>query len=416
MPVFGVAMLRLFNLAALRIERNCAIKSQQAGSDMDFALSEQQLAFQKTARDFAHKELAPHADKWDAQEEFPRAALRALAQLGFAGMAVAPQYGGSGLSRQDAALIFEALAGGCPSTAAFLSIHNMASWMVDAFGSDALRAQLVPDLCRMDKIASYCLTEPDAGSDAASLRTRAVRDGAQYIVNGSKSFISGAGVSDLYVTMLRTGGPGAGGISCLVIARDAPGLRFGKPEKKLGWRNQPTAQVIFEDCRVPAAHLLGREGEGFKIAMRGLDGGRINIAACSLGAAAEALAKAKAYAGERKQFGQPLASLQAIQFKLADMATDLCAARLMIWQAARALDEGAPAQTSLAAMAKRFATDAGFRIVNEALQIHGGYGYLRDYGLERLLRDVRVHQILEGTNEIMRLIIARALLSANAPM
>ena len=381
---------------------------------MGFGFSEQQLAFQKTARDFAHKELAPHADAWDDAEHFPRAALRALAQLGFGGIYVAPDYGGSGLARTDAALIFEALAGGCPSTAAFLSIHNMASWMVDQFGSQKLRAQLVPDLCRMDKIASYCLTEPDAGSDAASLRTRAETDGEHYIVNGSKSFISGAGVSDVYVTMLRTGGAGASGISCLAIPREQPGLRFGKPEKKLGWRNQPTAQVIFEDCRVPRAHLLGREGEGFKIAMRGLDGGRINIAAPSE-QAAQALDKARAYAQERKQFGKPLASLQAIQFKLADMATALCAARLMVYQAARALDEGAPARTALAAMAKRFATDAGFRIVNEALQIHGGYGYLRDYGLERLLRDVRVHQILEGTNEIMRVIIARALLSSDAP-
>jgi len=376
---------------------------------MELPLSDDQVAFQKTARDFAHKELAPHADGWDAREEFPRAALSALAALGFAGIYVQPEHGGSGLKRQDAALIFEALAEGCPSTAAFLSIHNMASWMVDEFGDAALRARLVPPLCRMDMIASYCLTEPDAGSDAASLRTRAELQGEHYIVNGSKSFISGGGVSDLYVTMLRTGGEGAGGISCLAIARDTPGLRFGKPEQKLGWRNQPTAQVIFEDCRVPRTQLLGREGEGFKIAMRGLDGGRINIAACSLGAAAQALAQARAYAAERTQFGKPLGALQAIQFKLADMATELWAARLMVWHAARALDEGAAAHSAQIAMAKRFATDAGFRIVNEALQIHGGYGYLRAYGLERLLRDVRVHQILEGTNEIMRVIIARAL-------
>jgi alkylation response protein AidB-like acyl-CoA dehydrogenase len=319
--------------------------------------------------------------------------------------------GGTGLSRLDAAIVFEELATGCTSTAAYLSIHNMVAWMIDAFGSAAQRARWLPDLMTMERLASYCLTEPGAGSDAAALATRAARQGDRYLLNGSKAFISGAGASDVYACMVRTGGEGARGISCVLVERGAAGLSFGKQEKKLGWRSQPTAMVVFEDCRVPAENRIGAEGEGFKIAMAGLDGGRINIAACALGAARACYERARAHLLERRQFGRPLAEFQALQFRLADMATELEAARLMVWRAAARLDRGAADATLACAMAKRFATDVAFEVCNDALQLHGGYGYIKDYEIERYLRDVRVHQILEGTNEIMRLIIARRLLA-----
>ncbi len=377
---------------------------------MDFQLTDDQRAFATTAETFAAEHLAPHAAEWDQQAIFPVDTMRAAAELGFAAIYVRDDVGGSGLGRLDAALIFEALSAGCVSTAAFLSIHNMASWMIDRFGSEEQRRSWVPRLATMELIASYCLTEPGSGSDAAALRTRAERDGDHYVLNGAKQFISGAGTSDIYVTMVRTGDDGPGGVSCLIIPKDTPGLSFGPNEKKMGWNSQPTAQVIFENARVPVANRLGAEGDGFKIAMAGLDGGRINIGACSLGPAGAAVAVAREYMKERQQFGRPLAAFQALQFKLADMATDLDAARLMIYRAAHALDNRLPDTTMYCAMAKRFATDAGFRVVNEALQIHGGYGYLKDYPLERWVRDLRVHQILEGTNEIMRVIVSRDLL------
>ena len=383
---------------------------------MDFELSEEQRAFQDTARAFAEAALAPEAARWDEEKIFPVDALRQAAGLGFAGIYVADDVGGSGLGRLDATVIFEELAAGCTSTAAYLSIHNMASWMIDRFAADETRRRLLPKLCTMERFAAYCLTEPGAGSDAASLKTRAVRDGDQYVLNGTKAFISGGGRADIYVTMARTGAEGADGISCLAVPADAPGLSFGAQEKKLGWNSQPTAMVIFEDCRVPVANRVGAEGEGFRIAMMGLDGGRLNIGACSIGAARACLEAARAYVRERTQFGRAIADFQATRFKLADMATELAAARLMIRQAAAKLDRGDPEATLHCAMAKRFATDAGFRICNDALQLHGGYGYLKDYGIERYLRDVRVHQILEGTNEIMRVIIGRRLLDSQRPI
>ncbi len=377
---------------------------------MNFELSGEQAAFQAAARAFASGMLAPMAAEWDRTGHFPVDVLRQAAALGFAGIYVRADIGGSELGRLESTLIFEALSSGCTSTAAFLSIHNMASWMIDRFGSQEQRQKWLPRMCSMDLIASYCLTEPGAGSDAASLATRAVRDGDYYVLDGAKAFISGGGVSDIYVCMVRTGGAGPGGISCILVEKGAPGLSFGKQEEKMGWRSQPTAMVLFDKCRVPAANRIGAEGEGFKIAMQGLDGGRLNIAACSLGAAEACLQLAKAYMKERRQFGKRLADFQALQFKLADMATDMEAARLLLRQAAAKLDAKAADATLFAAMAKRLATDTGFNVVNEALQIHGGYGYLRDFPLERFLRDVRVHQILEGTNEIMRVIIARELL------
>ncbi|MFO1015263.1 MAG: acyl-CoA dehydrogenase family protein [Caulobacteraceae bacterium] len=377
---------------------------------MDFGLSDDQRAIQAAAEAFAADELAPHSARWDAERHFPVESLRQAAALGFGGIYVREDVGGSGLGRLDAALIFEALSGGDVATAAFLSIHNMASWMIDRFGSENLRAKYLPRLTTMELIASYCLTEPGAGSDAAGLATTATRDGDDYILNGTKAFISGAGTSDLYVVMARTGGAGGGGVSTLVVEKDMPGLSFGAEERKMGWNAQPTAMVHFDKVRVPAANRVGEEGQGFRIAMAGLDGGRVNIAACSLGGASTALALAKDYITQRRQFGRPLADFQALQFKLADMATELEAARLMVRRAAAAMDAGDPAATRLCAMAKRFATDAGFEVANQALQLHGGYGYLKDYPLERIVRDLRVHQILEGTNEIMRVIIARELL------
>ena len=377
---------------------------------MDFALSDDQRAFQQTARSFARAEWLPQAPGWDERQEFPVEALRRAAALGFAAIYVGEEFGGSGLGRVDAAIIFEELAAACVSTAAYLSIHNMASWMIDRFGDRGQRARFLPRLTRMEHLASYCLTEPGSGSDAAALATRARRDGDDYVLNGTKAFISGGGASDIYVAMVRTGDDGPPGISCLVVENGTQGLSFGKKEKKLGWNTQPTAMVIFEDCRVPVANRLGAEGDGFKIAMTGLDGGRLNIGACSLGGARACLEAARAHLLERRQFGRRLADFQALQFKLADMATELDAARLMVWRGAAGLDSADPQAVMQCAMAKRLATDAGFQVCNEALQLFGGYGYLKDFPIERYLRDVRVHQILEGTNEIMRVIIARRLL------
>ncbi len=376
-----------------------------------FTLNEDQIAIRDMARDFAAAEIAPFAVEWDEKKHFPVAALRAAAALGMGGIYVQEDVGGSALSRLDAALIFEQLAGGCPGTSAFLSIHNMSTWMIDRFGNDAQRRAFVPSLCTMETIASYCLTEPGAGSDAAALKTKAVREGDHYVLDGQKQFISGAGASDVYVVMVRTGGEGPKGISALVVTKDTPGLSFGVNEKKMGWNVQPTRAVIFEGARVPVENRLGAEGDGFKIAMAGLDGGRLNIGACSLGGAQAALDKALAYMRERKAFGKRLDEFQALQFRLADMAIELEAARTLLWRAAAALDAKTPEATKLCAMAKRFATDVGFDVANGALQLHGGYGYLADYGVEKIVRDLRVHQILEGTNEIMRLIVSRALIA-----
>ncbi len=374
-----------------------------------FALNDDQVAIRDMALAFAAENLAPRAVEWDERKHFPVDVMREGAALGMGGVYVAEDVGGSGLSRLDAALFFEALATGCPTVSAYMSIHNMAAWMIDAYGSAEQRGRFLPKLCTMEHLASYCLTEPGAGSDAAALKTRAVRDGDHYVVNGVKQFISGAGVSDLYVTMVRTSESGASGISTLVIEKDTPGLSFGANEKKMGWNAQPTRQVIFEDARVPVDNRLGAEGIGFRIAMSGLDGGRLNIGACSLGGAQAALDKALSYAADRRAFGQRLADFQALQFKLADLATELEAARTFLWRAAAALDAKTLDATRLCAMAKRIATDTGFAVANEALQVHGGYGYLSDYGIEKIVRDLRVHQILEGTNEIMRLIVARSL-------
>ena len=377
---------------------------------MDFALSEEQEAIQEMALRFAQDELAPHAAKWDEEKHFPVDVIKSTAELGLAGIYTRDDVGGSGLGRLDAALIFEALSQGCTSTAAFISIHNMCSWMIDSFGSEELRQKYCPKLTSMELVASYCLTEPGAGSDAASLKTKAVKEGDEYVLNGSKAFISGAGVSDLYVVMVRTGGDGPKGISTVLVEKGTPGLSFGANEKKMGWNSQPTAIVNFEDCRIPVANRVGEEGDGFKFAMMGLDGGRLNIAACSLGTATFALKTALDYTNERVAFGKSLNQQQALQFKLADMATELEAARVMLYQAAWKLDNKTPDATRFCAMAKRLVTDTGFDVVNNALQLHGGYGYLKDYPLERMLRDVRVHQILEGANEIMRVIVARDLL------
>ncbi len=377
---------------------------------MDFDLTEEQRAFQATARDFARAEMMPHARDWDEGEVFPVNALRNAAALGFGGIYVKEDVGGSALTRLDAALIFEELAQGCTSTAAYISIHNMAAWMIDAFGGPEQRKKFLPRLCTMEHFASYCLTEPGSGSDAASLQTRARRDGDHYVLDGTKAFISGGGVSDIYVVMARTGEAGPRGISCIVVEKGTPGLSYGAQEKKLGWKTQPTAMVMFENCRVPASNLIGKEGQGFKIAMAGLDGGRINIGACSIGGAQFSLDRSIEYMKERKQFGSRLADFQALQFRVADYATEIEAARLLLHRAAVAVGEGEPSATRLAAQAKRLATDTGFDVVNGCLQLHGGYGYLRDHPIERVLRDLRVHQILEGTNEIMRVIISRTML------
>jgi alkylation response protein AidB-like acyl-CoA dehydrogenase len=377
-----------------------------------FGLGEDQLAIAAMARDFANRRMAPFALSWDAEKHFPVDVMREAASLGMAAIYVREDIGGSGLKRLDAALIFEALATGCPAVAAYLSIHNMVGWMVDRFGNAAQRLQWGPRLSSMEILSSYCLTEPSAGSDAAALRTRARRDGDAFVLDGVKQFISGAGAADLYVVMARTGDAGAGGISAFLVEKDSPGLSFGANERKMGWNAQPTRQVIMDNMRVPAANMLGAEGQGFKLAMAGLDGGRLNIGACSLGGAQAALEKTIAYMGDRQAFGRRLADFQALQFRLADMATSLEAARTLLWRAASALDRRDPGANRLCAMAKRFATDAGFEIANQALQLHGGYGYLAEYGVEKIVRDLRVHQILEGTNEIMRVIIARGLIDS----
>jgi len=377
---------------------------------MDFELSEEQRAMQHTARAFARTAMMPFARQWDEDEVFPIDTLREAAKLGFGGIYVAGDVGGSALSRLDAVLIFEELAQGCPSTAAYVSIHNMVAWMIDAYGSSELRRRFLPDLCSMKKFSSYCLTEPDSGSDAASLKTHAQAHGNHYVLDGTKAFISGGGRSDVYLVMARTGEGGPHGISCFLVESGTPGLRFGAQEKKLGWHSQPTTMVIFESCRVPVANRIGAEGDGFKIAMSGLDGGRLNIAACSLGGAQFCLERTIIHMKERKQFGTRLADFQALGFRVADYATELEASRLMLYRAADALDRRERGATRLAAMAKRLATDTGFAVVNGCLQLHGGYGYLRDHPIERVLRDLRVHQILEGTNEVMRLIVSRDLL------
>lgn len=377
---------------------------------MNFELTEEQALIQDAARKFSDDRLKPNAARWDEEKHFPVDVLKEAAEMGFAGIYTRDDVGGSGMSRLDAALIFEQLSRGCVSTAAFISIHNMVSWMIDSWGTEEQRQRWLPHLTSMDIIGSYCLTEPGSGSDAASLRTKAVRDGDSYVLNGSKAFISGGGVSDLYVVMCRTGEDGPKGISTIVVEKGTPGLSFGANEKKMGWNSQPTAVVTFEDCRVPVENRLADEGMGFTLAMKGLNGGRINIGACSLGGAAEAFDLAVAYTKERKQFGKPISAFQANEFKLADMATELEASRLMLYRAAAALDANDPSAPKYCAMAKRFATDLGFKIANDALQLHGGYGYLKDYPIERIVRDLRVHQILEGTNEIMRVIIAKDVL------
>ncbi|NBC21140.1 MAG: acyl-CoA dehydrogenase [Alphaproteobacteria bacterium] len=377
---------------------------------MSALLTDEQTMIQDMARRFADEQLGPHSQRWDAESHFPVETIRAAAELGFAGIYIDEDLGGSGLGRLDAALIFEQLSHGDVSTAAFISIHNMASWMIARFGNDEQRAEWLARLTSMELIASYCLTEPGSGSDAAAMKTRAVREGDDYLLTGSKQFISGAGTSDIYVVMARTSDDGANGVSTFIVEKDRPGLSFGANEAKMGWKSQPTRQVLFDGVRVPARNRIGAEGDGFRFAMAGLDGGRLNIAACSLGGAQLALDKALAYAREREQFGQPIAGFQAIQFKLADMETELQAARVMLYEAARRLDAKDPKATRWCAMAKRFVTDTGFRIANEALQIHGGYGYLSDYGVEQIVRDLRVHQILEGTNEIMRVIVSRDML------
>jgi alkylation response protein AidB-like acyl-CoA dehydrogenase len=377
---------------------------------MDFSLSDEQQAYCDTARQFMQNALAPHAATWDAESHFPLATLRAAGELGFMSLYTDEAQGGMGLSRLDASLIFEVLSEGCTSTTAYITIHNMATWMLARFGGDAVRAEWCPGLTRGEQLASYCLTEPNAGSDAASLRTSARRDGDDYLLSGTKAFISGAGSTDALVLMARTGEAGAKGISCFLVPANAPGISYGRNEDKMGWKSQPTRQVQLDNVRVPERYRLGQQGDGFRIAMAGLDGGRINIASCSLGTARAALNQSLGYVRERQQFGQPLSEFQSVQFRLADMATELMAAQQMVRLAAWKLDQGHEDRTMVCAMAKRLATDLCFNVCNEALQLHGGYGYIREYPLERYLRDTRVHQILEGTNEIMRMIIARRLL------
>jgi alkylation response protein AidB-like acyl-CoA dehydrogenase len=377
---------------------------------MTTRLTEEQVMIQDMAKRFAADRLAPHTGAWDETSHFPVETIRESAELGFAGIYTSEAGGGSALSRLDAALIFEQLSYGDVSTAAFISIHNMATWMIDTFGNDKQRQQWVQKLTRMDLIASYCLTEPGSGSDAVSMKTTARRDGDEYVITGSKQFISGAGVSDVYVLMAKTADEGAKGVSAFIIPLGTPGLSFGANEKKMGWKSQPTKQVILDEVRIPIENRIGEEGQGFKFAMAGLDGGRLNIAACSMGGAQRALDKAIEYAKERKQFGKAIADFQATQFKLADMETELQAARVMLYEAAAKLDAKAPDATRWCAMAKRFVTDTGFKVANDALQIFGGYGYLSDYGVEQIVRDLRVHQILEGTNEIMRVIVSRDML------
>ncbi|AYM78642.1 acyl-CoA dehydrogenase [Janthinobacterium agaricidamnosum] len=381
---------------------------------MDFELSDEQREFQQAARAFAEGELAPHAAHWDAESIFPVDTIAKAGEMGFCGLYTPQRWGGLGLSRQDAAIVFEELAGGCTSTTAYITIHNMATWMLSRWGQEALCDEWVPALAAGRKLASYCLTEPQSGSDAASLRTKAVKEGDFYVLDGTKAFISGAGQTDMLIVMARTGGEGAAGISAFAVPANLPGIVYGKKEEKMGWNSQPTRIISFDQVKVPVGNLLGAEGEGFAIAMKGIDGGRINIAVCSVGTAQAALTRAQTYMKERTQFGRELAQFQALQFKLADMLTELVAARQMVRLAAWKLDQESPDATAYCAMAKRFATDVGFNVANDALQLHGGYGYIREYPLERHVRDTRVHQILEGTNEIMRLIVARAILKDGA--
>ena len=378
---------------------------------MDFALSEEQTLIFDMARDFGREAIAPHAYAWEKAGTIPRDVLRQAGELGFGALYVPEEYGGTGLTRLDATLVFEALSEACPSVAAFISIHNMCAGMIANYGSEELRERFLAPLASMESIASYCLTEPGSGSDAAALRTRAARSNEGYVLNGSKAFISGGGYSDIYVVMCRTGEDGPKGISTLVVEDGSAGLSFGAAEHKMGWKAQPTAQVQFDDCTVPAENLLGEEGKGFAYAMKGLDGGRLNIAACALGGAQGALTAATRYMGERKAFGKTIDQFQGLQFRLADMEIELQAARTFLRQAAWKLDQGASDATKHCAMAKRFVTDTAFRVANDALQMLGGYGYLEDYGIEKIVRDLRVHQILEGTNEIMRVIVARAMLA-----
>jgi alkylation response protein AidB-like acyl-CoA dehydrogenase len=381
----------------------------QVETHRPFELGQDQMSMRDMVTDFAREKVAPHAVEWDQNRHLPLDVIRETAVLGMGGIYVAEDVGGSGLSRLDAAVIFESLATGCPALSAYISIHNMASWMIDTYGNEAQRQRFLPSLTSMEKIASYCLTEPTSGSDAAALKTRATRDGSDYLLNGTKQFISGAGTNDLYVVMARTGEEGTKGISTFLVEKDTPGMSYGAQERKMGWHIQPTAQVIFDNCRIPVENRLNDEGMGFRIAMSGLDGGRLNIGACSIGGAQAAQDMAVAYVAEREAFGQAIGQFQAVQFKLADMATELEAARLMLYAAAAKLDAKTVDATRACAMAKRLATDTGFNVANEALQLHGGYGYLADYGVEKIVRDLRVHQILEGTNEIMRVIIARSM-------
>lgn len=374
---------------------------------MDFSLTQDQIAIREMVRNFADKEIAPYASEWDEKHIFPVEALKQAASLGLAAIYVRGDVGGTELSRLDAALVFEELATACPTTSAYLSIHNMVSWLIDTYADEHLRQKWLPKLATMEVFSSYCLTEPSSGSDAASLKTTAVRDGDDYVLNGSKAFICGGSVSGLYACMVRTGEDGPQGISCILVENDRPGISFGKKEEKMGWRNLPTTMVFFENCRVPATNLIGAEGQGFKIALSALNGGRINIAACSLGGAKQCIALARQYMLERSQFKQKLAEFEALQFRLADMLTELDASKLMVYRAAVSLDQKDPDMIMHCAMAKRLVTDLCFNICNQALQLHGGYGYIREYAVERYLRDLRVHQILEGTNEIMRLIISR---------
>jgi len=374
---------------------------------MDFRFNDDQLAFRDMVRNFAEKEIAPYANEWDEKHHFPVETIRKAAELGLGGIYVRSDAGGSELTRTDGIIIFEELAAACPTTSAYISIHNMVASLIDNYADDALRHKWLPKLASMEAFSSYCLTEPGAGSDAASLKTTAVRDGDDYILNGSKAFICGGSVSDIYACMVRTNGDGPQGISCVLVEKERPGISFGKREEKMGWRNLPTTMVFFENCRVPVSNRIGEEGQGFKIALSALNGGRINIAACSLGGAKRSLMLARQYMLERKQFKRKLADFEALQFRFADMLTELEASRLMVYRAATALDQKDPKAILYCAMAKRIATDLCFDICNQALQLHGGYGYIREYGIEKFLRDLRVHQILEGTNEIMRLIISR---------
>lgn len=404
-------MLRFFCRLPLCIKRSWSPPSSVMSSlALDFAsigLTDEQKDIQAICRNFAAKEMAPYMQQWDSDEFFPKETLKSLAQLGFGAICVKEDFGGSGLKREDASLIFETLSAGCVSTTAYLSIHNMCAWMIDHFGNNVQREKYIPAMATLEKFGSYCLTEPDSGSDAASLRTSAVKQGDNYILNGSKAFISGGGESDVYLVMARTGVSGPKGISCFIVDKNTPGLSFGAKEKKLGWNSQPTRMVILEDCVVPAQNVLGVVGQGFSIAMQGLNSGRLNIASCSLGGAQASLELALAYTKVRKQFGEPLSANQSVQFKLADMAISINACRQTVRFAARQLDAGIPNAASLCAMAKVMATDRCFEVCNDALQLHGGYGYLKDYKIQQYLRDVRVHQILEGTNEVMRIIISR---------